>query len=241
MNVRRKRKGALISLLLLLLVGACRAQNDSPAAPSSSPETVISSTPPFKTKEPDRYRATRTITSITPDGKTTVVKSSTARDGEMRRTETEFESRRMVLLTVPQGTFILFPDDKLYTDNSGESAIGVMEEGEISPDKLLHEEIGTTSYQKLGAEMIGGRNANKYRVVVNNSNTANVSPSETLIWIDEALGMPIKSETKSSDGTHVTMELSDIRLDVDKDLFQVPEGYKKVGSFELLKRFGVLK
>ena len=42
------------------------------------------------------------------------------------------------------------------------------------------------------------------------------------MWIDEALRMPIRSETKSSDGTRVTMELSEIELEVDKDLFQSP-------------------
>jgi len=65
---------------------------------------------------------------------------------------------------------------------------------------------------------------------------ANVSQSETVMWIDEALQMPIKSETKSVDGTRVTMEVSEIKLDADNDLFKVPEGYKKVAFSELRKR-----
>src|SRR6185295_10030210 len=83
-----------------------------------------------------------------------------------------------------------------------------------------------TSYQKLGNEVVAGRNTNKYRIVVNSPAPANVSQSETLMWIDEALQMPIKSETKSADGTRVTMELSQIKLEIDKDLFRVPEDYK---------------
>jgi len=231
MNPWRKRERVLISVLTLLVVASCRSANDSPAPPPSAPaETVVSSTPPFQTKEPDRYRATRTITSVTADGKTTVTKSSTARDGEMRRTESE----RLVFLNIPEGTFVLLPDEKLYADGGGET--GTAEDDEITPEKLLHDETASTSYQKLGAESIAGRRTNKYRIVVNSSNAANVSPSETLIWIDEALGMPVRSETKSSDGTRITMELSEIALDVDKGLFQIPEDYRKVTLAELLKR-----
>ena len=235
MNPQRKRKRALISLCssLVLVVASCSSQTNSPAKPNTPTETSISSTPPFQTKEPERYRGTRTITSATADGKTIVTKSVTARDGEMRRTETEVDSRRLVFLNLPEGTFVLMPDEKIYASVSGESLPGAAEDTEISPDKLLHGDDVKSSYQKLGAEIIGGRNTNKYRVVVNSSNATSVSPSETLIWIDEALGMPIKSVTKSSDGTSTTMELSEIALDVDKKLFQVPDDYKKVSFTEL--------
>jgi outer membrane lipoprotein-sorting protein len=98
----------------------------------------------------------------------------------------------------------------------------------------LHTDTANSSYQKLGTESISGRNTEKYRVVVNSDNAANVSSSETLIWVDEALGMPIRSETKSSDGSRSTMELSDISLEVDKNLFQVPNDYKKITFGEML-------
>ncbi len=148
----------------------------------------------------------------------------------MRRTE----SGRLIFLNLPEGTFVLLPDEKLYADSGGET--GATEDDEITPEKLLHDETASTSYQKLGAESIAGRNTNKYRIVVNSSNAANVTPSETLIWIDEALGMPVRSETRSSDGTRITMELSEIALDVDKSVFQIPADYRKVTLVELLKR-----
>ena len=226
MTLRRKRERALIcSSIALLVVASCRAQNDAPApSTKSSTDTVVSSTPPFQTKEPERYRATRTITSVTADGKASVTQSSTARDGDLRRTDSE----RLVVLNLPQGVFVLLPDEKVYADSGGETVPGIAEDVEISPEKLLHDETASTSYQKLGTELIAGRNTNKYRVVVNNSSAANVSPSETLIWIDETLGMPIRSETKSPDGTRITMELSEIALDVDPALFQVPADYRKL-------------
>ncbi|HET9478179.1 MAG TPA: hypothetical protein VFO72_02470, partial [Pyrinomonadaceae bacterium] len=120
----------------------------------------------------------------------------------MRRTESEVGSRKLVFLNVPEGTFVLLPDEKVYANTSSDApVVGSAEDGELTPEKLLHDDIGSTSYQKLGTESVAGRNTNKYRVVVNKSNPANVSPIETLIWIDEALGMPIRSETKSPDGT----------------------------------------
>ena len=102
MNQRRKRERALISLCssLLLAVASCSSQNSSPPSSNASTEVVVSSTPPFQTKEPERYRATRTITSVTADGKTTVTTTSTARDGEMRRTESKLASRTLIFLNL---------------------------------------------------------------------------------------------------------------------------------------------
>jgi outer membrane lipoprotein-sorting protein len=229
MNRRRKRERALIPLCCSLLVFAsCSSQSNSPATPSASTETVVSSTPPFQTKEPERYRATRIMTSVAADGKTTVTTTSTARDGELRRTESKVETRTLIFLNLPEGTFVLLPDEKLYASVSGDSVPGAAEDGEISPEKLLHGDDLKSSYQKLGTELVGGRNTNKYRVVVNSSSATSVTPSETLIWIDEALGMPIRSETKSSDGTHVTMELSEIELNIDPHLFEIPNDFQKV-------------
>jgi len=225
---RQIRARALIPLCCSLLVFvSCSSQTNSPAPPNASTETV-SSTPPFQTKEPERYRATRTMTSVAADGKTTVTTISIARDGELRRTESKVATRTLIFLNLPEGTFVLLPDEKIYASVSGDSVLGTAEDGEISPEKLLHGDDLKSSYQKLGAEVVGGRNTNKYRVVVNSTSAISVTPSETLIWIDEALGMPIRSETKSSDGTHVTMELSEIELNVDRHLFEIPNDFQKV-------------
>jgi len=229
----RKRAGTLIAVSVVLLVTAsCRSQNESlttSATPTS--DAVVSSTPPFQTKEPERYRAVRTITAVNASGETLVTKTSVARDGEMRR----HESGKMVYLDVPDGKFVLLPGDKVYADLTDQSTMNVDQE-EVSPEGLLHEDSESTSYQKLGAEMINGRNTNKYRIVVNSSTAPNVSQSETVMWIDEALQMPVRSETKSAGGTRVTMELSEIKLEADKDLFTVPKDYRKLSFSELRKR-----
>jgi len=224
--------------VVLLVVAACSSQNKTLTSATPSPDTIVSSTPPFQTKEPERYRAVRTITAVNAEGQTLVTKTSVARDGELRRHESHSGSKTLVYLDVREGKFVLLTDEKLYADVTDQSQISAdkTEEGlESSPDALLHTDSSSTSYQKLGNEVIAGRNTNKYRIVVNSSAPANVSQSETLMWIDEALQMPIKSETKS-DGTHVTMEVSEIKLDVNKSLFVIPQDYKKVTFTELRKR-----
>ena len=228
----RKRAGALLAVSVVLLATAsCRSQSETTSQTQSS-DTVVSSTPPFQTKEPERYQAVRTITTINAAGETFVTKTSVARDGEMRR----HESGKIVYLDVPDGRFVLLPGEKLYANLTDESRIPADQEEEISPEVLLHEDSESTSYQKLGSETIGGRNTNKYRIVVNSSAAPNVSQSETVMWVDEALHMPLRSETKSAGGTRVTMELSEIKLDVDKGVFTVPKDYQKLTFSELRKR-----
>lgn len=227
-------KALIYSSLALLIVASCRAQNDSPATNTASSDTVVSATPPFQTKEPERYRATRTITNVSADGQTNVITHSIAKDGELRRFEAEFVSKKVIFLDVPEGKLLLLPDEKVYADQTNGAPSGSSYEDESSPERLLHTDTTNSTYQKLGAESISGRNTQKYRVVVNAANAANVSSSETLIWIDEVLGMPIRSETKSSDGSSSTMELSDISLEVDKNLFHVPNDYKKISVTEML-------
>jgi outer membrane lipoprotein-sorting protein len=235
MNARRKRAGALVAVSVVLLLDAsCRSQSDTLTTETSSSEPVVSSIPPFQTKEPERYRAVRTITVVNAKGESLVTKTSVARDGEMRRHESQVESKTVVYLDGSEGRFVLLPVEKIYADLSQESTIGTSDL-EASPERLLHEDAETTSYQKLGSEAIAGRNASKYRIVVNSSATANVSQRETLMWIDEALQMPVRSETKSSDGTRVTMEVSEIKLEVNTDLFRVPQDYKKLTFTELRK------
>ena len=226
---------SLLLLVLFVCLTACKSQPDPADTDNAPSETIVSSTPPFQTKEPERYRATRIIT-INKGSEAIVTKTLIARDGDLRRHESETNSKRVAYLDLPEGRFVLLPDDGVYADLAAETGVLTSEDEENSPDRLLHTEAESTSYQKLGSEVVGGRNSNKYRVVVNGSTGENVSVSETLIWVDKALNMPIRSETRSSDGTQITTELADVVLDVDKRIFQVPDGYEKIALGELRKR-----
>lgn len=241
MTFLRRSERALISVSLALLTISCRSQSNFVANENSTTETVVSSsTPPFQTKEPDRYRATRTVTIVAANGQSVTTKNLIARDGDLRRNESQVASKTIAYLETPEGRFVLLPDEKIYAEITSGADLPASEDDdalERSPEGLLHAETGNTSYQKLGKEVIVGRSTDKYRVVVNAPGAANVSVSETLIWIDENLKMPVKSETKSSDGTRVSMELSEIALEVDAALFKIPDGYRKVTFAEFRKSF----
>ncbi len=236
MTFRQRR--ALIVVWLVLLTLSCRSQNNTTANENARTDTVVSSTPPFQTKEPDRYRAIRNITVVAANGQTLTTKNLIARDGDLRRSESQVASKTVAYLERPEGKFVLLPDEKIYAEVAPDTSLPTTQDPETlerSPEGLLHADVGNTSYEKLGKEAIGQRGTDKYRVVVNAASAASVSVSETLIWIDEALGMPIKSETKSADGTRVLMELSDISVDVDNVLFQIPKDYQKITFAEFLK------
>jgi outer membrane lipoprotein-sorting protein len=236
----RTHETALLSLLLCVLaVASCRTANESVTNDIPKPDTVVSATPPFKTKEPDLYSATRTITIFAANGETTVTKTLIARDGPRRREEEETAALRIVYLELPEGRFVLLPDQKIYAAaTSGDALANSQSQAgeENSPDRLLHTDSISTTYEALGGEIIAGRSTSKYRIIVNNSATENVSLNETLMWIDDALKMPIKSETKSPDGIRIVMELSGIALDPDKQLFQIPAGYEKIAFSTLQKQ-----
>ena len=235
-NGRPRRAAPTFIVVVVLVLYGCKSQGEPAAGTGNVNELVTSTTPPFQTKEPERYQATRTITITTADGKTAVTKTQVAKDGESRRHGTDTASKRIAYLDLPEGRFVLLVDDKVYADVAGETGSLASEEEEITPQRFLHDDAGTTSYQNLGKDVVTGRHTNIYKAIVNSSNTGNVTPTETLIWIDEALNMPIRSETTSPDGTRITMELSNLTLDVDKSLFQIPGDYEKVAFSEFRKR-----
>jgi outer membrane lipoprotein-sorting protein len=236
LTLRKSTQFASVSFLILVTISC--AQNQKATTETNTGETVVSSTPPFQTKEPERYRATRTITTVDANGETIVTKNLIAHDGERRRDEPLTEPQRTVYLYLPEGKFLLLPDLRAFvelTNVDQTQASPNDDESDTSPDRLLHTEPLVTSYQRLGPETINGRSTQKYRAVVNSSGDTNVSGSETVIWFDETLHMPIKSETKADGGKRVTMELSDISLDVDRVGFQVPEGYQKITLSDVSK------
>lgn len=225
----------LCCLLALLLLAGCKSQSDTATGDAVVNETIVAATPPFKTREPDRYRATRVTTMQAADGESIVTKTLIARDGVRRRQETETETQRRAYLELPEGKFVLLIEEKLYADLGSDPETFSPDEA-ISAEWLLHAGSGTTSYQKVGVEAVGGRQAEKYRIVVNGAGAGSVNSSETLLWIDEALQMPIRSETTSTAGSKITTQLTDISLDVDNRAFQIPDDYQKVTMAELSKR-----
>lgn len=234
---RANRSALLLLSFCFVAITSCRTASEPTPNETPATDTVVSTTPPFKTKEPEQYSATRTITTFNTNGGKLVETKLIGRDGLTRREESAFQRTRIVYLDSPDGRFILWPEQKVYAVQEGDgSTRPPSETEEDSPDRLLHIEPSVTTYQHLGTDPVAGRDAAKYRVVVNSSLTENVNANETLIWIDNALNIPIKSEMKSRDGVVVVTELSDIKVPPDKQLFQIPAGYEKIPFSALQKQ-----
>ncbi len=246
--LRKSRADARFLMLISSAIGlvflpSCKSTRNQSSVEQASADVTVSSTPPFQTKEPDRYQAVRIIASSKATGESVVTRTLIAKDGGLRREEYETEAtERVVYLDVAIGRFILLPGARVYAEVRSEAGsepgfpIEEVDLPEDSTDRLLNADPISARYEKLGSEVVNGRNAGKYRVRVNTLGDATVSNGDTSIWVDEALGMPIKSETVTAAGDRTTMELTAIVLDIDKGLFQIPDGYKKVTPREIRQK-----
>ncbi len=224
--------------------------NGNASTGSATSTDATSSTPPFPTKEPERYQATM-VTSGSLGGKAANIpglssltnqQMQVARDGEKRRVESELlPGVKVTFLQLPGGRYLLYPAKKLYaevkldgTDGALNPAQGVP--SDFSPDKLMKGTPAGAKYEKLGTENVNGRTTTKYRVTSGSAEGSQAAPSETIIWVDESLGMPIKMESTSTDGGKYSMELRDIKLEVDANLFELPKDYEKVEQRDIINR-----
>ncbi|HUQ30650.1 MAG TPA: hypothetical protein VM095_00955 [Pyrinomonadaceae bacterium] len=248
----------LLLLTLLLTTASCKKSepsgNENAANNNvSDANRDTSSTPPFATKEPERYQAVRIIT--TSEGQSTTAPTTAepesrtfiARDGERRREDYELSGgEKISYLQLPEGNYALRPAKKLYAELKPETGGLDGERGaslppDFSPEKLLNEERPESHYEKLGAETLNGRATVKYRVtVMGKTGASREVKTESLVWVDETLGMPVKTETTSTGGAagagaKVLMELIDLKETIDAGLFELPADYRKVEMRELLR------
>ena len=241
-------------LTLLLATASCRrseiasSQNSGPSnANNGAGET--SRTPPFSTKEPERYQAVRFTSTSTDDAAESgiIKKTVIARDGERRREDYETVGGTISFLQLPNGTYLLLPEKKLYAElkPDGSSAPDVQSQNAppvYSTDKLLNEERPEARYEKLGAETLNGREAVKWRVTLPGKTGASADATiENLIWVDESLGMPIKSEMTVGGRAKYSMELRDIKETVDPGAFDLPADYKRVEAGEIFAQMKPVK
>lgn len=249
-------KLAILLLTLLLATTSCKrsevaGNQNGGAASANSSVLETSRTPPFQTKEPERYQAVRVTTygignetngSNASDSFSN--KTFIAHDGERRREDYEMASGVTIsLLQLPGVTYVLLPEKKIYAECKPDGSC--MPEGkpgsippDFSPDRLLNAVRPEAHYEKLGPETINGRATTKYRVTLRGRTVeAKEVTTESLIWVDEALGMPVKTEIRATGGAagdmRFTEELRDIKETVDPGVFDLPEGYRKVDAAQL--------
>jgi hypothetical protein len=200
-------------------------------------------TPPFSTKEPERYQWTRVITGIIATDKGAANEPAVsqsvfmARDGDRRREDYEIlQGVKLTVLRLPEGSYTLYPAKKMYAEMGGsQSGAAQTVPPDFSADKLVNASRTAARYEKLGTEELMGRMTTKYRVTSGGAQQGETV--ETIIWIDESLGMPIKSESitrsEAAGESKYTVEYRDIKLETDPSLFSLPKDYRKVSQEEI--------
>jgi outer membrane lipoprotein-sorting protein len=241
----------LIMLAGLCLISGCRGSavnpngKDTNSAPLSR-EAI--STPPYSTKEPKTYQA-RYVSSTELGGESNplskVIQSMkkerfVVKDGGQRRLDFELKPGiRISYLQLPEGKFALLVSKKLYaaieantTTDTSDSAAGYSPQGtaDVAP-------AGST-YEKLGVESLNGRETTKYRVTpVQAGQQSSATSTETLIWVDENVGMPVKWQiiSKDNSGTQSTFteEMQDFKTAVDVDMLKIPGDFQLVSYANL--------
>ena len=220
-----------------------RVENSGNSGAASNSDGMTQ-TPPFQTREPERYQWTRVITAVSSThtastGEPAVTQSVfMARDGDKRREDYELpQGVKMTVLRLPEGSYTLYPSKKMYAEIGADSS---REQSRATPDfsaeKMVNASRTGARYEKLGTEEMAGRMTTKYRVTVEGTASGAVSV-ETIVWIDESLGMPIRSESTSrseamGESKH-TVEYRDIKLEADASLFVLPKDYRKVTRAEI--------
>ncbi len=257
-TLKRSRKRLLLLAAFAFLVTgvACKLSpggSDTTAknGDASSVAGEISRTPPFATKEPVRYQATMIQTSSFGDrapledsSNLTTRQTLIIRDGDRRRVDYELTpGMKVSFLQLPSGFFLLLPSRKIYAeikpDADGDAlnqAKGVSPD--FSPDRLINESRAEARYDKLGREELNGRTTTKYRVTtLGPAGEAQEVTTQSLIWIDESLGMPVRSETtitnNAASPAKYTMEMRDIRQEVDATQLELPQDYKRVETKDM--------
>jgi outer membrane lipoprotein-sorting protein len=235
---------------MLLFVSGCGKSSGSPNATNSAtaPALDVSATPPYPTREPDTYQA-RYVTSLDLGGAASPLSAAisamkkeifVARDGAQRRQDFELvPGIKTSYLQTSQGQFVLLPAKRIYAalDSQPNSLPPEASTG-FSPDRLMNERVEGSRYEKLGVENVGGRTTTKYRLTsAPLGGGEHQSQSETVIWVDESLQMPVKwemtSKSKSGDQSRYTVVVEDIQQTVSGDVFQIPADFKKVDYKEL--------
>jgi outer membrane lipoprotein-sorting protein len=186
---------------------------------------------PFSTKEPDVYQAEIVLTNYA-GGEKSERKIFTARRGAKLRCD--YENKISFLQTGENQKFSIDNGKKIYaesptnSDIEGETGNGIKD---FLTAEWLNAKRGAT-FKNLGAE----NNLTKYLVTPEDAPNA---ASETLIFVDENLKIPVRQEFYTTGGGQkilvFSMELRNLKLEADDKLFELPKDFRKVSMKEFQK------
>jgi hypothetical protein len=214
--------------------------NSTPANVNANVSTAP--TTGIVTREPERYRATLTLSAETEGGQKTIgiptLAAEIARNGADRRISFKLPDGSDFIYIEKGGLHLaIAPARKQYAELTPE-ATGFQLHRLMTPGQLAARLENLKGVERVGEETITGRVADKYRYATtrNTGTQAGQVSAEAFVFVDKDTGLPLRAElfTEASGnvqgvkGAKIVAEMKDISTTVDNSLFEVPAGYSKV-------------
>jgi len=206
--------------ILFFLTGCGFRQNDQAIRVPLISETE--SQVPFPTKEPENYQC-----EIVVNAGGTESRTFTARLGEKSRIDYNFGGENQLAVLYADKNYLIDYKRKIYAEKASTTDPNVYD---TQFSDLAFASLNRRGYVEF--EEIGRENGLiKYEARINEGGA-----SEVLIYVDENRGMPIKQEFFSLNGEErilqYSVELRNLKLEVDESLFEIPRGFRKVSVDE---------
>jgi hypothetical protein len=196
--------------------------NSSPAAPAVSED--LKSAVPFSTKEPEQFQAEIVVTANETERRTLV-----ARNGANRRYDFNAGTKNQVTNLQTDKNYLISFERKIYAETGTAQNVSADDWENFLTTEWLSENH-EASFEKL--ETVD--NLTKYRVRLGAG-----AASEILISVDEQLGLPVKQEFYAVSGEQKNLtyavELKNLKLKTDENLFAVPTDFRRVSAEEFRK------
>ncbi len=213
--------------LFFLLFSACRFWQTGGGETSNKTPVIseeLKSEIPFSTKEPEQFQTEIVVMANETERKTFI-----ARKGANRRYDFNFGAKNQLTNLQTDKNYLILNEKKIYAETGVAQTVSTDDWTNFLTTEWLNEKQ-SAKFEKL--ETID--TLTTYRVRPGESLS-----SEMLISVDEQIGLPIKQQFYSTtDGQNIltyTVELKNLKLQTDENLFAVPSDYKKV-SIEEFRR-----
>jgi hypothetical protein len=215
---------------------------------STAPTTGIA------TREPERYRATLSLSAETEGGQKTIgiptLSAEIARNGTDRRISFKLPDGSDFIYLEKGGLhLVIAPGRKQYAELTPE-ATGFQLHRLMTPGQLASRLENLKGVERIGEETITGRTAEKYRYTTtrNTGTQAGQVSAEAFVFVDKETGLPLRAElfTEASGdvqgmkGAKVVAEMKDITTTIDNSLFEVPVGFSKVPPEQVKQQIDAL-
>lgn len=221
------RNLAAIIILLTVCVGLFQGCKPAPAANNAATPAVeaAKTDPPYPNKEPEKYQTE--IWQTTAAGKD---KFFVARDGAKWRIDSAYGAPNQVTTIHTDKDYVLAFATKVYAEypighgfDEREDTINAMTRGMLNAKEKA-------AFEKAGDD--GG--LTKYKIISDAGKSV-----ETLVYVDEKLGLPVKKEVYKTDGGQrvldYSIQLSGFKSEVDASLFTLSKGFKQVSQDAMKK------